>query len=264
LYGDVEQVVSANVFGEGVSVVAGGSGGIGAAIVEAFARAGSPVAFTYHRNERAARQVQQACESSGTAVEYRQLALQDEAATRAFMEQVRERHGAVHSVVYAAGPGISIDFAGSTSFDDWKNTFEQDTHACFSLVRAALPILKDGQGGSITAITTTQATRHLPRSVLSSAPKAAIENLLEVVARENGRYGIRANSIRSGWLAGGKLERGMDGRMDDKALQAITGQVPLGYLGTPEDIANAVIFLASEQGRYVTGVNLAVDGGWRL
>ena len=251
-------------FNDGVAIVAGGSGGIGAAIVEAFAQAGTPVAFTYHQNAEAAQLVKKACASYGVPVQCHQLALQHDDATREFMTEVGKAYSAVHSVVYAAGPGIAIDFAGELSFEDWKRTFEQDTHACFNLVQSALPLLKASGGGSITAVTTTQATRHLPKSVLSSAPKAAIENLLAVVARENGRYGIRANSIRAGWLAAGKLDRGMDGQMDEGAMKAISSQVPLGYLGTPEDIANAVLFLASEKGRYITGANLVVDGGWQL
>ena len=256
--------MSEGIFSEGVAVVAGGSGGIGAAIVEAFAREGWSVVFTYHQNAQVARYVQKACEPYAVVVEYHQLALQHERATRKFFAEVREKYAAVRSVVYAAGPGISIDFAGELSLDDWKNTFEQDTHACFNLVQSALPMLKESGGGSITAVTTTQATRHLPKSVLSSAPKAAIESLLEVVARENGRYGIRANSIRAGWLEAGKLDRGLDGQMDESAIEAISSQVPLGYLGAPEDIANAVVFLSSEKGRYITGANLVVDGGWQL
>jgi NAD(P)-dependent dehydrogenase (short-subunit alcohol dehydrogenase family) len=248
----------------GVALVAGGSGGIGAAIVDAFARAGSAVVFTYHRNEKAAEAVKQLALEHGVEVEYHQLALQDNDATAALLGQVQKKFGEIHSVVYAAGPGIPVNFAGAIKFDDWKATFEHDTHACFSLVHAALPILKAQGGGSICAITTTQASRHLPLSVLSSAPKAAVESLLEVVARENGRYGIRANSVRSGWLAGGKLDSGMDGQMNDEALQKIANQVPLGYLGAPADVANAVVFLASKQGRYINGVNLAVDGGWCL
>ena len=100
--------------------------------------------------------------------------------------------------------------------------------------------------------------------MLSSAPKAAIESLLAVVAKENGRFGIRANCIRSGWLAGGKLDDGMDGQLQDKALQDIVAQVPLRALGQPADVANATVFLASAQARYITGVNLTVDGGWCL
>lgn len=251
-------------FSRGVALVSGGSGGIGAAIVEAFAQAGSAVVFTYHSNADAAERVRAASARHGTGVEYHQLALHDEQATKTLLQEVHSSHGSIHSVIYASGPGIPVDFAGNITFEDWKRTFEHDTHACFSLVQGALPLLKSQGGGSICAITTTQATRHLAHSVLSSAPKAAIESLLEVVAKENGRYGIRANSIRSGWLAAGKLDRGMDGQMDERAIKAISSQVPLGHLGTPEDIAHAAIFLASEKGRYISGVNLAVDGGWHL
>jgi len=253
-----------NDFSKGVAFVAGGSGGIGAAIVEEFAKAGSAVVFTYHSNKEAAEQVKTAASGHGVAVEYYQLALHDDIATAQCLQEVHQKYGAIHSIVYAAGPGIPVNFAGKITFADWKKTFEQDTHACFSLVHGALPLLKQQGGGSICAITTTQATRHLPLSVLSSAPKAAVESLLEVVAKENGRYGIRANSIRSGWLAGGKLGKGMDGQMDDKAIQQIAAQVPLGFLGTPEDIAHTTVFLASSKARYISGVNISVDGGWCL
>jgi len=251
-------------FSKGVAFIAGGSGGIGAAIVEAFAEAGSAVVFTYHSNKDAAEQVRTSAAAHGVEVEYHQLALHDDQATAQCLQTVHQKYGAIHSLVYAAGPGIPVNFAGNISFADWKKTFEQDTHACFSLIHGALPLLKAQGGGSICAITTTQATRHLPLSVLSSAPKAAVENLLEVVAKENGRYGIRANSVRSGWLAGGKLGKGMDGQMDEKAIRQIAAQVPLGELGTPEDIAHATVFLASSKGRYISGVNIAVDGGWHL
>jgi NAD(P)-dependent dehydrogenase (short-subunit alcohol dehydrogenase family) len=247
-----------------VAIVTGGSGGIGAAIVEAFAKAGASVVFTYNRNREAAEQVKALAEAQGVSVEYHQLALHDDVATESFFKNMVEKHGVLHSIIYAAGPGIPVDFAGKISLEDWKKTFDQDTHACFNLVHASLPILKAQGGGSICAITTTQATRHLPLSVLSSAPKAAIESLLEVVAKENGRYGIRANSIRSGWLAGGKLDRGMDGQMDDAAVQQIAKQVPLGCLGSPDDIADATVFLSSSRAKYISGVNLAVDGGWHI
>ena len=251
-------------FSNGVAFVAGGSGGIGAAIVEAFAGAGSDVVFSYHRNKTAAETVKQAAGKSGRVIEYRQLTLQDNLATAQCLAQARQQYGRIHSVVYAAGPRIPVNFAGQLAFEDWKDTFENDAHACFSLVHGALPLLQEQGGGSICAITTTQATRHLPMSVLSSAPKAAVESMLQVVARENGRYGIRANSIRSGWLKGGQLEDGMEGQLEDKMLEQIARQVPLGTLGRPADVADAVVFLASDKARYINGVNLAVDGGWCL
>jgi 3-oxoacyl-[acyl-carrier protein] reductase len=88
--------------------------------------------------------------------------------------------------------------------------------------------------------------------------------MLQVVAREYGRFGVRANCVRSGWLAGGKLADGIGGQVQEKAMKAITSQIPLGALGDPNDVANAVVFLSSRQARYITGDALTVDGGWRL
>jgi NAD(P)-dependent dehydrogenase (short-subunit alcohol dehydrogenase family) len=178
--------------------------------------------------------------------------------------EVRSRHGRIHSVVYAAGPTTPIGFVGALTEEQWVGTFQLDTHACFNLVHATLPILKEQRGGNLTAITTTQYSRHVPMSVMSSAPKAAIESMMQVVAREYGRYGVRANSVRSGWLAGGKFADGIGGQVTDKAKQAIVATIPLGALGDPSDVANAVVFLASRQASYITGEALSVDGGWKL
>jgi NAD(P)-dependent dehydrogenase (short-subunit alcohol dehydrogenase family) len=251
-------------FEDGVAVVAGGSGGIGAAVVQALAAAGSDVLFTYYRNQEAARELEQSARRPGRRVESMQLALEDPAATAGALQQARERFSRVHSVIYAAGPAIAVTFVGQVKPDDWVRTFALDTHACFNLVNAALPILKEQHGGSLTAVTTTQHARHLPMSVLSSAPKAAIESMMQVTAREYGRYGVRANCVRSGWLAGGKFADGVGGQVQDKAMQAIVSQIPMGALGSPRDVADAVTFLSCRQARYITGESLTVDGGWCL
>ena len=221
-------------FDDGVAFVAGGSGGIGAAITRAPGRARartscSPTTGTAPRRTSSSRSSR-----PGTAA-WRscQLALEDVAAVAATIADVRARTGRIHSVVYAAGPVTPINFVGSLTDEEWTRTFAHDTHACFHLVHAALPILKEQKGGSITAVTTTQFSRHVPMSVLSSAPKAAIESMLQVVAREYGRYGVRANSVRSGWLDGGKFADGIGGQVSDKARQAIVASIPLGALGDP-------------------------------
>ena len=88
--------------------------------------------------------------------------------------------------------------------------------------------------------------------------------MMQVVAREYGRYGVRANSVRSGWLAGGKFADGIGGQVSDQAKQAIVANIPLGALGDPSHVADAVVFLASRQAAYITGEALSVDGGWKL
>jgi NAD(P)-dependent dehydrogenase (short-subunit alcohol dehydrogenase family) len=251
-------------FGEGVAFVTGGSGGIGAAVVRAFVRAGSDVVFTYNRNKASADALVAELTGSGRRIEALQLSLEDSAAVAQRVDEIRKSFGRLHSVVYASGPVTPINFVGSMPETDWVKTFQQDTHACFNLVRHVLPVLKEQNGGSITAVTTTQFARHVPMSVLSSAPKAAIESMLQVTAREYGRYGVRANSVRSGWLDGGKFADGIGGQVTDKAKQAIVASIPMGAMGDPADVANAVVFLASQQASYVTGEALSVDGGWKL
>jgi len=251
-------------FDAGVALVAGGSGGIGAAIVRAFAHAGSDVAFSYNRNKDAAARLVAELVPLGRKAETFQLSLEDRGAVRARIADVRARLQRIHSVVYAAGPATPIGFVAGLTEEQWVETFRLDTHACFNLVNAALPVLQEQRGGSITAVTTTQYSRHVPMSVLSSAPKAAVESMLQVVAREYGRYGVRANSVRSGWLDGGKFADGIGGQVSDKARQAIIAGIPLGALGNPADVANAVVFLSSREARYITGDALSVDGGWKL
>ena len=191
--------------------------------------------------------------SSGRRVECFQLALEDSARRGGGIAEVR---GALRQDPQRrlCGRTRHADrLRRSITDEEWTRTFALDTHACFNLVHATLPVLKEQKGGSLTAVTTTQFSRHVPMSVLSSAPKAAIESMLQVVAREYGRYGVRANSVRSGWLDGGKFADGIGGQVSDKAKQAIVATIPLGALGDPSDVANAVVFLASRQARYVTG-----------
>jgi len=251
-------------FDDGVAFVAGGSGGIGAAITRALVVAGTDVVFSYYKNRAAADALVGELAGPGRRVETLQLSLEESVAVTECLTDVAGRFGRIHSVIYAAGPVTPINFVGNITTDEWTRTFALDTHGCFHLASAALPILKQQKGGSLTAVTTTQFSRHVPMSVLSSAPKAAIESMLQVAAREYGRYGVRANAVRSGWLDGGKFADGIGGQVSDKAKQAIVASIPLGMLGDPADVANAVVFLSSREARYVTGEALSVDGGWKL
>lgn len=249
---------------DGVAFVVGGSGGIGSAIVRTMVAAGNHVAFTYNSNRTAAQALCDELAPSGRQVECHALDLEHSQPVEALLADLVARHGQVHSVIYAAGPSTPINYVGRLSTDDWAKTFRLDAQACFNLVHAALPVLQKQGGGSLTAITTTQYARHVPMSLLSSAPKAAIESMMQVVAKEYGRFGIRSNSVRSGWLAGGKLAHGIDGQVTDQAMEAIRSSIPMGNLGDPDDVAQAVAFLASPAARYITGEALSVDGGWKL
>ena len=253
-----------NEFGKGVVVIVGGSGGIGSAITRAFAERGVDTVFTYHGNETRAQKLLGSLGEHQTRVEARQLALETEGAAGALLNELTQRFGRLIGVVYAAGPMIKVGYVAKLTPQDWQRVFSLDTHACFNLVHAALPILTKQGGGSLVAISTDQLARPEPRGVLSAAPKGAIEMLFRAVAVESARFGIRANTVRPGWIDAGMTDAGIGGQMSEEAMKASLARIPMGRMGTPGDVAEAVVFLTSERAKYITGIAIPVDGGMQL
>jgi len=147
---------------------------------------------------------------------------------------------------------------------EWQRVFALDTHGCFNLVQAAVPLLTQQGGGSLVAVTTVQFTRPELRGVLSAAPKGAVEMLFRAVAAESARFGIRANTVRAGWIDAGMTDSGIGGQMSEEALRASLARIPMARMGRPRDIAEAVVFLTSQRASYITGTALTVDGGMSL
>lgn len=251
-------------FGPGVVVVVGGSGGIGSAITRAFVARGVDTVFTYHGNEARAQKLLASLGDAQARVEARQLALEVEGAASAFLIGLVERYGRLIGIVYAAGPMIKVGYVAKLAPAEWQRVFSLDTHACFNLVHAALPILGKQGGGSLVAISTDQLARPEPRGVLSAAPKGAIEMLFRAVAVESAKFGIRANTVRPGWIDAGMTDTGIGGQMSEEAMKASLARIPMGRMGTPRDVAEAVVFLTSERASYITGIAIPVDGGMQL
>ena len=94
--------------------------------------------------------------------------------------------------------------------------------------------------------------------------KAAIEALFYAVAKENARFGIRANILQSGWVMAGQISDGMEGQLNTDAMKSIVAQIPIGRLGTPDEVAEGVIFFSSARASFITGASLVIDGGMHL
>jgi len=251
-------------FPAGVALVVGGSGGIGSAIALRFAAAGVTVAITYRHNKEKADEVAGKIRSGGGACSVHRVALGDLDSVKACLDQLVEEHEQVHTVAHAAGTHIDQPYISRLTPEQWRNTMDWDVNGFFHVVHAALPHLRKSQG-SIVFVSSAGLKRFPPGDVLSVAPKGAIEALMRGIAREEGRYGVRANNVAVGVVDAGMFPKLVErGELSQEWIEAATRNTPLRRFGTPEEIADAAVFLASSRARYITGQTLFVDGGYTL
>jgi 3-oxoacyl-[acyl-carrier protein] reductase len=246
----------------GVALVTGGSGGIGAAVCRLLAARGSDVVLSYRANADVARAVVAGVEAHGRVAEAKQLDLLDAPAAAALIEQIVDRFGTLHTLVHAAGPHVPQRHLSRVAVADLRDRLEEEAAAFFNVLSPAIPALRQS-AGAVVAVTTAATRRYPVRDGLSAVPKAAVEMLVRAVAAEEGRYGVRANSVGPGMLTDGMAERLIaSGELGPDALDAARRNIALRRFGTAEDVAEAVVFLASDRATFITGQMLAVDGGY--
>ena len=246
-----------------MALVTGGSGGIGAAICRLLAARGAEVVLTYNSNAEAAAALVAEINSEGGRARAVQLDLSDTAAAAEVVAQAAAG-GGLHTVVYASGPYVSMEYVARIDPDRFWRQCTHDILAFYNLLHAGLPHLRESRG-ALVAVTTCATVRFPKRDSLSSAPKGAVEALVRAVAKEEGRFGVRANCVGPGLMADGMAETLMaTGEVDERAQAVALGEISLGHFGKASDIAEAVCFLASDRAGYITGQKLDVDGGWTL
>ncbi len=250
-------------FPQGVAVVLGGSGGVGRAIVGRLAAYGAHVALTYRGNEASAEEAAREARAHGVSASIHRVTL-GEGTLPAFFADVRERHGRVHTVVHAAGSDIAQPFISQITPDQWRKVIEADVNGFFDVVHASLPLLRE-KGGSYVFISSAGLERYAAGDILSVAPKAAVEALLKGIAREEGRFGVRANSVALGVIEAGMFPRLVEsGHFTPEWVAAAKRNAALRRFGTAREVAEAVAFLASDRASYVTGQRLLLDGGYSI
>lgn len=251
--------------GPGVALVIGGSGGIGAAAARTLAVRGSDVAVTFLHGEARARAVVADVVAAGRRGTAHRLDLSDPDACLRLVAELAAEHGRVRAVVHAAGSRITQPRVATMDLDEWKRVLDADVNGFVHVARAFIPHFRERGGGSFTFVSSAGLSRFPPGDVLSVAPKGAIEALLRAIAREEGRNNIRANAVAIGVVEAGMFrDLVARGELDDAWLEAARKNIALRRFATPDEVADAIEFLASDRASYVTGQRLMLDGGYSL
>jgi 3-oxoacyl-[acyl-carrier protein] reductase len=255
--------VPATGFPPGAALVIGGSGGIGSAICRELARGGTDVALTYRTRSKAAADVASDVRALGRVASVYVLDAGDPDAIVAVLCAALQQHARVHTVVFSAAAVTEQLHISRITRTLWRRALDEEVSGFFHAVQAALPHFRAAGGGSFVHIGSVGHLLWPARDGLSVIPKAANEAIVRGIAREEGRFNIRANSVLVGVVnAGMHLELQRQGILDDQWRQNTLAAVPLKRIGTAEDIAHAAVYLASGRANYVTGQQISVAGGF--
>lgn len=248
------------------AIVTGGSRGIGRGIAYKLASLGYDVAISYNTKEEEAKEVAENIqEKYAVQCYYYQASLNEDGAGEALFEQAVADLGGLDLLVNNAGRTMMF---GILDMDKKNMDFLMNLDFRNNIVMtqcAARYMIAHGTKGSIVNITSSRGERAYPADAIYGGMKAALNRAVQSMALELGPYGIRVNNVAPGMIKireGRELaEMGEWGKHYEEHYEVVGDMIPLRSYGVPEDVADAVAFLASEEASYITGVTLRVDGG---
>ncbi len=236
--------------------ITGGSRGIGAATVHAFANAGWQVAFTYRTNTQAANQLVQQLS------DYPVLSIQGNMTSRAQAEQsaaqIRAHFGEIHAVVCNAGIAQQKMFCDLTDAD-WDTMFNSNIKSVFYTIQACLAEMVHRKAGRIVTVSSIWGITGASCESHYAASKAAVIGLTKSLAQELGPSGIHVNCV-----APGVIDTDMNAVHDTDTLRTLAEETPLCRLGSPAEVAQTILFLCESPSSFITGQVLGVSGGFAI
>lgn len=237
------------------ALITGGSRGIGKGIVEAFAQHGANVAFTYNSSAESAEAIAAENSKGGVSVKAYKSNAADFNDSQELVQKVVEEFGSIDILINNAG--ITKDnLLMRISEEDFDKVIEVNLKSVFNMTKAVQRTMLKQRSGSIINMSSVVGVKGNAGQTNYAASKAGIIGFTKSVALELGSRNIRCNA-----LAPGFIETEMTGKLDEAVVQGWRDAIPLKRGGTPEDIANACVFLGSDLSTYVTGQVLNVDGG---
>ncbi|MGE8064164.1 glucose 1-dehydrogenase [Pseudomonas sp. NPDC089569] len=249
-----------------VALVTGGGSGMGLAFTQRFAEEGAIVFFT-DINERAGREVEQRLTTAGLAVVFLAQNVALESDWMRVLEHIREVSGRLDVLVNNAGIG-TLNNIETCTVEDFDRILDVNLKSVFLGCKHGIELMKE-QGGSIINVASIAAICGEPNALAYSASKGAVRLLTKSVALHCAQrgYAIRVNSLHPGYietplLAGSSGSTRLSADEVVATRTRIAGEIPLKRRGTPDEVAGAVVYLASDESTYVTGTELVVDGGY--
>ena len=241
-----------------IAVVTGGSRGIGRATSIALAKAGAQVLVNYRSNEEAAKETLRLIEEAGGRAELLGFDVADPDSVADAIKDAIARYGGIDILVNNAG--ISIDqLLLRVSAKDLEMTWATNVNGAVFCAKACIRSMMKKRWGRIINLSSVVGESGNAGQVVYSASKAALLGLTRSLAREYASRGITVNAVAPGFI-----ETDMTADLPDAAQQGIVDQTPLGRIGRPEEVAAAVVFLASEEASYITGQVIRVNGGMHV
>lgn len=240
-------------------LITGGAIGIGRATALAFGNAGSHVIVTDVLEDEGKAVVAEISAAGGTA-EFRKLDVRSTEAVDALVEDIEKAHGSIATVVANAGIAHKVPLS-ELSDDKWDHTFDIDLKGMFRVIRAAAPGMKRAGKGSVVCLSSIMGVAYgWDEHVHYSSAKSGVVGLVRGLAVELAKDGIRVNGVAPGYIRTAQLLSKQHSLGPEGAAKA--GEfIPMGRVGEPEEIADVILFLASNAARYMIGQVMVVDGG---
>lgn len=238
-----------------VAIVTGGTRGIGRAIVLAVCEAGADCAFTYSSSRSAAEALADEVRRIGRRPLAVQLDARDYEGAKTLAEQVKQELGRLDILVNNAG--ITKDKSlMMMSKEDWSDVIDTNLTGVFNTSRACIITFLKQKSGNIVNISSVSGIHPLPGQVNYAAAKAGVIGFTKSLAKEVAPYNIRVNAVAPGFV-----DTDMTSAFSEKTRGKFLNMIPLGRFGTADEVAKTVLFLLSDESRYITGQALQLDGG---
>ncbi len=249
-----------------VAIVAASSQGIGKATALSFAAEGAHLALCARRQEPLEALAREISGRYGVQVHISSFDVSDDLAVRNFVNSTYQRFGRIDiCVTNAGGPPAKAFLA--TTMDEWDRAWQLNLRSIVSFAQAVIPYMQQQQWGRLITLTSYTVKQPVPELVLSNSIRAGVMGLVRSLAGQFGPDGITVNNVGPGFTSTARAEELLEKRASDRGLtvdqikKELLAEIPVRRMATPEEVAAAILWLASKQAACVTGQTILVDGG---